>query len=155
MKNLVVRGVLIAVVLALLVVGLERWHVTDEERVEAAWNDLVMAMEEEDPGRMRARLADDLEFAGPRRIGEGDKAQAMVALSGYWDQVDRTSIMTRKNEIQVQGHVATNLATTSVRFEWGDSMVVYRVRVKVAWTAAGEEWRARDIDVLEMNPGLF
>lgn len=155
MKNAVFRGVLVAVVLGLLFVGIERWHVTDEERVEAAWEDLVGAMEQEDPGRMRARLSDQLEFAGPRRIGEGDKAQAMVALAGYWDQVDRTSVMTRKNEIQVQGHVATNLATTSVRFEWGDSMVVYRVRVKVAWIAAGDSFQARDIEVLEMNPGIF
>jgi hypothetical protein len=148
----VVLGVVVLVVALLL---FERWHLSDEERVEAAWDDLCAAMADEAPAQMRARLHEDMTYSGPRPVGEGDQAEAMVALAGYWDQVDRVAVITRKNEIKVQGHVATNLATTVVRFHWGDSPVIYRVRVQVAWAADGDSWRARDIDILEMTPGLF
>lgn len=155
MKKTLVRGALGAVLLILLLLLIERLHVTDEERVEAAWDDLVLAMQDEDAGRMRARLAEDLRYEGPRMIGEGDKAEALAALAGYWDQTDRIAVVTRTNDIKVQGQVASNLATTVVRFYWGESISVWRVRVQVAWSPEGEGWKARDIDILEMSPGLF
>ena len=155
MKKTLVRGALGAVLLLLLLLLIERLHVTDEERVEAAWNELVAAMQDEDAGRMRARLAEDLRYKGPSLVGQGDKAEALAALAGYWDQVDRIAVVTRQNDIKVQGHVASNLATTVVRFNWGESIAIWRVRVQVAWTADGDTWRARDIDVIDMSPGLF
>ncbi len=150
--RLVILGVLLLGVLALLI---ERWHVTDEERVEAAWQDLVEAMETENRGRMAARLTPDMTFSGPARVGEGDREQALVALDGYWAQVRAVQVVPRKSEIVVQGQVASFKSNTLLRFEWGDSPVLYRVSVQIAWARVGEEWLARDIDVLEMTPGLF
>ncbi len=150
--RLVILGVVLLGVLGLLV---ERWHVTDEERVEAAWQDLVEAMQNEDRGRMAARLTPDMTFSGPARVGEGDKELALVALDGYWAQVTAVQVVPRKTEITVQGHVASFNSKNLVRFVWGDSPVLYRVNVQIAWTRVGDEWLARDIDVLEMAPGLF
>ncbi len=155
MQKLLVRGVLATVLIIVLGLAIERWHVTDEERVEAAWTELVTALQEEDAGRMRARLHPELRYSGARPVGKGDVADAMVALADFWEQVDRVVVATRQIEIQAQPHVATSLATTVLRFSWGDQMAIYRVRVQVAWAADGDSWVARDIDVLEMTPGLF
>jgi hypothetical protein len=155
MKKNLLRGALVAVALLLLLWLFERWHVTDQERVEAAWDDLVAAFQDEDPARMRARFHPELRYDGPRIVGQGDASEAMVALARFWDEADGSKVVTRTNEIRVQGAVASNLASAVVRFHYGSSVAIYKVRVQVAWAADGETWRARDIDVLELTPGLF
>lgn len=147
--------ILVIALLGLSALAVERWHVTDEEQVEAAWVDLIGAMEAEDRGRMSARLTPDMTFSGPPRVGEGDHERALEALDDYWAQVSAVKVVPRKKEIAVQGQVASLKASSLVRFQWGQQPVIYRVTLQIAWARSGDEWRARDIDVLEMTPGLF
>ena len=143
---------LLALAFAVLV---ERCQVSEEERVEAAWRDLAEAAEQEDAGRLRGRLVEGFAYRGPRPVGEGELDEAMEGLRGWWGQAEAIRVIERKLEMDLEGRVARLEAATLVRFSWGGGTAVYRVRMILAMQQVEGRWLLRDLEILEMSPGIF
>ncbi|GEM_PF-2369462 len=155
---------LIALVVVLLVVVgvvIERMLVSEEERIDAVVDALIVAIETEDRAGVDALLLDPFDYSGPVPIRTGEREALFVGLRGLWDVADDIDYVDGSEEIRIAKNSASHTSEGLVRFKWSESLVVHRAKIEVTLIrgAPGVEdddaWRVRRIDVLELRRGLF
>lgn len=147
---------LIVLLLGIVGVAVERLIVSDEERVEQAYAELVTAVEDEQAGELAQRLGATLKYDGPAPVGSGDRDEAMKRFSELFATAHSIAIVRRgKTEITVQPGFATLRAPQIVRFKYGDIFVAYKMDAVLTFDRAGEGWLLSDVQVTSLAPGIL
>lgn len=152
------RALLALLGLTLLFAGYrlaDSWVVSDEERLEALVDRLADAVRRESAADVRGLLTADMDYSGPRVVGQGDRDGAIERLQALWDPTDDVNLMTQRLEITVTGATATVQIKGNVRFRYGDSLGIYKVDLNLLCRRAGEDWLVESIRVIELRPGLL
>jgi hypothetical protein len=146
-----------AALLALVLVGVvvERAIVTDEEALQQAWRDFLADFSAEDVDAMGGRFLPSMAYQGPANlVDEGDRAQALVALKEFGDLANSIRVAVLEDEVTVQGTVGVTRSRGRLVFKYGEALTAWTWSVHVAWADDGG-WKIQQIDVLELNRGLF
>jgi len=149
------------VILLILLIGalgalIESRMVSDEERLDELFVEMVRALQAEDRGAMDQLIHPTFSFHGPKPVGDGDRDAAFASLGKYWDESSNTKL-TSKREVEVTGNVGVITLTGHLRFDWdGGGLVLYKTAMSVAAVKTPDgTWQAQGITVSELNPGLF
>lgn len=154
------RRVLLAAlsVLSLFAVGVlvERAIVSDEERVEMAYDVLRAAVEEESAAQLEPLLTPDFSFSGPAPIQRGTRDTVLPRFEQFWGLAHDVGLLPRgPREITVVGGIATLQVPQLVRFKVGDRFIAYRVDAVLTFDRIGDEFLLAQIEVTQLRPGLF
>ena len=150
------RAVMLAgVLIALSVVVVEGLLVSDEERLEQHVDALRDSFSAGDQAAVKALLADEFSYDGPRPMGEGDRDESLRRLDDFWLHASEPALNWRPKEVVVEGAVGRVEVSGNVRFRYADSLIIYRVDAVMVWSRAGEGWLLRRLDVPLLRPGVF
>lgn len=156
MNRRVFVGVLGCVVLLGGGLLIERVLVSDEERVERAYDRLRSAVQDESSTGLQAMLTDDFSFSGPQPVGTGDRAGVVARFEEFWGLADRVGLLPRgSKEIAVAGGIATLRIPQIVRFHYGDQFIAYRVDAVLTFDRIGDEFVLAQIEVTDLRPGIL
>ena len=156
MNRTVLLAIAAVVLVALGALGVERWHVTDEERVEMAYDALRAAVEAEDGDALDMLLTADFSWSGPRPIHSGERDGIVPAFERFWSQADGIGVLPRgSKEITVAGGIATMNTPQVVRWKMGEQFIAYKVTAKLTFDRVGEGFVLAQIEVTELKPGLL
>lgn len=135
-------GLLLVVLLIVGGVLVERAVITDAERLDLLFVQLTEALAAEDGAAMERLLADPFSFSGPRPLGDGDRDEALDRLREFWGETSGVKLSSRRREILVEGSVGVTHGRGHLRFEWDDSMVLYKITFEVAALKTDAGWKA-------------
>lgn len=148
-------GLLLVILLLAGAVLIEKAVVTDAERLDLLFVQLCEALAAEDGGAMDRLLEGHFSYSGPRPLGDGDRDEAMKRLREFWDETSGVKLSSRSREVTVQGSVGVISGKGHLRFEWGDSMALYKVSFEIAALKTQDGWVAQGVRLTELTPGLF
>lgn len=150
---------LLLAALALLAAGVlvETLHVSETERVEAAWDDVRAAVEQESLPALEDRLTADFSWSGPRPVGVGERADVAERFGAFWTAAETISVAGRGSpEVTVAGSIATVVAPTVVTFRVnGDQLSAWRVDATLTFDRIGDRWVLARVEVTGLRPGVF
>ena len=150
---------LVLAALLLLVVGVlaERLIVSDEERVEQAYEALVAAVEGEQAGELEGLITGGFQFDGPSPVNRGDADDALTRFEELFEAASGIKIIRRgKSEITVQPGFATMRVPQVVRFRYGgDILVAYKLDTVLTFDRVGPDWLLNQVEITSLAPGIL
>jgi hypothetical protein len=144
-----------------IAIGVERWMVSEEERIEIVVETLFAAIEAEDRAGVDAILLDPFDYSGPDPIRAGEREQMFEGLKRLWSVADELDYIDKAPEIRIAQRSASHTSEGLIRFKWNGSLVAHRAEIEVTLLKGApgvddpEAWKVRRIDVLELRRGLF
>ena len=155
MSRLVARWAVGLILTLLLLFGLDRVVVTQEELLELMLANLATAVSSEDEASLRGVLALDFSFSGPPPVRQGDHEETLRRFEQFWSEADSIVLSWREPSMTISGRVATLKVPGLIRFRSSDVLAVYRVDCEVTAVRLEDAWRLRRIDVLELRRGIL
>lgn len=143
----------------LLVAGVlvERLLVSDEERVEQAYDALVAAVENERAAELAALIAPRFQFDGPAPVHRGNADDALGRFDEFFEAAGGIKIIRRgKSEITVAPGFATMRVPQVVRFKYGgDMFVAYKLDTVLTFDRVGPDWLLSQVEITSLAPGIL
>ncbi len=144
--------------LLLLVVGVlaERLIVSDEERVEQAYEALVAAVENERGTEIGSLITGGFGFDGPAPVNRGDADDALSRFEELFEAANGIKLIRRgSSEITVAPGFATMRVPQVVRFKYADMFVAYKMDTVLTFDRVGPDWLLNQVEITSLAPGIL